>query len=128
MQPLWQLDEELFRAIHVGLHRDWLDGLMFLFTFSGLGYIQGASLLLSAYQGKVAYPTTIVLSLFAAVAASMVEHSPIAFWSLAVLTLFLIFLPRPVALASFAATVLSGVLRLGVVELVARPRPSNLPF
>ncbi len=37
---IWSLDQELFRAIHLGLQRDFLDRIMLLLTYSGDGHIQ----------------------------------------------------------------------------------------
>jgi len=37
---LWQLDKDVFRTIHVGLHRDWLDPIFWVISSSGLGYVQ----------------------------------------------------------------------------------------
>ena len=39
MNPLYQFDQEMFRAIHVGLRRDWLDPIMVVFTDSGRGEV-----------------------------------------------------------------------------------------
>lgn len=40
MQGLWDLDQELFRAIHLGWHRDWLDPVFWVISTSGLGWVQ----------------------------------------------------------------------------------------
>ncbi len=40
MNPLYQFDQEAFRAIHVGLHRDWLDPVMVVITDSGRGEVK----------------------------------------------------------------------------------------
>lgn len=40
MQSLWSLDQELFRAVHVGWQRDWLDPVFWLITSTGLGWVQ----------------------------------------------------------------------------------------
>lgn len=37
---LQQFDLEGFRAIHIGLHRDWLDPVFWLFSTTGLGWLQ----------------------------------------------------------------------------------------
>lgn len=37
---IWSLDRELFRAIHIGLQRDFLDRIMLLLSYSGDGNIQ----------------------------------------------------------------------------------------
>lgn len=42
---LYDLDLEIFRAIHVGLHRDWLDPIFWLLSYSGLGQVQALAIL-----------------------------------------------------------------------------------
>lgn len=46
MNPLWEWDQSIFRAIHVDLHRDWLDPVMWLITSTGLGWVQAILVLL----------------------------------------------------------------------------------
>ncbi|HJP82029.1 MAG TPA: phosphatase PAP2 family protein [Fimbriimonadaceae bacterium] len=46
MSPLWEWDQAIFRAIHIGLHRDWLDPVFWLITTTGLGWIQAILILL----------------------------------------------------------------------------------
>lgn len=45
MRWLYELDFETFRAIHVGLHRDWLDPIFWLLSYSGLGQVQAIVIL-----------------------------------------------------------------------------------
>jgi len=40
LQSLWHWDLETYRAIHVGLHRDWLDPFFWVISTSGLGWVQ----------------------------------------------------------------------------------------
>ncbi len=40
MESLWQFDQSLFRAIHIDLHRDWLDPIFWAITSTGLGWVQ----------------------------------------------------------------------------------------
>lgn len=56
MQSIWQFDLETFRAIHVGLHRDWLDPIFWLISTSGLGWVQVILVLTIPliFAGKVA--------------------------------------------------------------------------
>lgn len=42
---LTTLDRELFRLIHVDLHREWLDRLMLLITYTGDGWFHAAMIL-----------------------------------------------------------------------------------
>lgn len=46
MNPLWEFDQTLFRAIHHDLHRDWLDPVFWLITSTGLGWVQIVGILL----------------------------------------------------------------------------------
>lgn len=43
---LAHLDREIFRIVHVDLHREWLDPLMLVITYTGDGHIQIPALLL----------------------------------------------------------------------------------
>lgn len=45
MNSIWQLDLQLFRLIHVDLHRDWLDPVFWVFSTTGLGWVQAALVL-----------------------------------------------------------------------------------
>lgn len=54
MNPLFQLDRDLFRMIHEGMRRAWLDPLVTALNMSGLGQVQGFALLVIGYtQPKV---------------------------------------------------------------------------
>lgn len=44
MDWLWKFDQNGYRALHIDLHRDWLDPFMILLTSTGLGWFQGAVL------------------------------------------------------------------------------------
>jgi len=46
VNSLWEFDQTLFRAIHVGLHRDWLDPVFWVITSTGLGWVQAVIILL----------------------------------------------------------------------------------
>lgn len=46
MDTLWNWDQAIFRAIHVGLHREWLDPVFWLITTTGLGWVQALLILL----------------------------------------------------------------------------------
>jgi membrane-associated phospholipid phosphatase len=61
VQWIWTLDQEVFRAIHVGLHREWLDPVFWIITSTGLGWVQALAILtypllfgLRAHYGKPA--------------------------------------------------------------------------
>jgi membrane-associated phospholipid phosphatase len=49
---LWSIDQELFRAIHIGLHRDFLDRIMLLLSYTGDGHIQIPVILFLAINKK----------------------------------------------------------------------------
>jgi membrane-associated phospholipid phosphatase len=49
---LWTLDQNIFRLIHVDLHRDFLDPIMLIITYTGDGHIQIPILLFLAINKK----------------------------------------------------------------------------
>jgi undecaprenyl-diphosphatase len=49
MNPLYQFDLDAFRAIHVTMHRDWLDPVMSVITDSGRGEIKFTILLVLCF-------------------------------------------------------------------------------
>lgn len=51
MNGLWKFDHDAFRAIHVGLHREFLDPFFWLLSTTGLGYVQ-VPLILLGLLGK----------------------------------------------------------------------------
>jgi undecaprenyl-diphosphatase len=85
---LLQWDESLFRAIHIGLHRDWLDRLILLISYTGDGHIQIPILLFLAINKKT----------------------------------------RAIGLWLIGAFLLSGAIRIAIVKIVSRPRPTNFDF
>lgn len=50
MSPLYRFDLDWFQAIHVGLHRAWLDPVFLVFSYLGLGQIQAAIALLLLFR------------------------------------------------------------------------------
>jgi undecaprenyl-diphosphatase len=46
VQHLWELDQSLFRTIHVGWHREWLDPVFWVLSSTGLGWVQGIAIFL----------------------------------------------------------------------------------
>ncbi len=52
MNPLYRFDTEAFRAIHVGLHRDWLDPIMVAITDSGRGEVKFTVLFVLCFFSK----------------------------------------------------------------------------
>lgn len=58
---------ETFRAIHVGMHRDWLDPLFWMLSYSGLGQVQAiAALCLIFFRAARAYVLPLLLTLLIA--------------------------------------------------------------
>ncbi|MBX3119308.1 MAG: phosphatase PAP2 family protein [Fimbriimonadaceae bacterium] len=53
MQRLWELDQQIFRAIHHGWHQSWLDPIFWVISTSGLGWVQMVALLLGWYVFRV---------------------------------------------------------------------------
>lgn len=128
MPLLWQWDQNAFRQIHLGLHRDWLDAFFVALTFTGLGYAQIAWLLLSQFRDRTKTPLFIGLCLASLTLVPLVERSPVGVVS-GVLGLGLcLILERRVAACAMAALVTSGLFRLIVSKTVERDRPSNLDF
>ena len=128
MLQLWQWDQSAFRAIHVGLHRDWLDSLMQALSFSGLGYIQALWLLVVIFHVKLPKALWLGVALGITVAIGVAERSALA--SAAALLGFALFasLKRPIAICALVSLVASGLIRLIIAELVDRQRPSNFSF
>jgi undecaprenyl-diphosphatase len=52
VSPLYRFDAEAFRAIHVGLHRDWLDPIMVAITDSGRGEVKFTVLIALCFLPK----------------------------------------------------------------------------
>lgn len=119
MKGLYNFDLETFRAIHVGLHRDWLDPIFWLISTSGLGWIQVVLVLVvplyfagqyaAARKGSESGRLTLKLFLGATVKS---WRDPA-------------FLAGPlVAVIAFSGLVMSGVIK----NVLNRDRPSNLWF
>ncbi len=128
LPPLWELDQALFRAVHEGARREWLDPALQVVNDMGLGYLQIAALVAAAWLGRG--PRWAVAGLLVAVAAAGVVYearlAPVV--ALAGLAGVLLFSGRPAALCGLAALVASGLVRLLVVPVAGRQRPSNFDF
>lgn len=113
VQWLWQFDQDAYRAIHIGLHRDWLDPLFWIVSSSGLGWVQAIVVLIlpvlaSHRRGELLHPGR---SLFRGAWQSWRDP---------------IYLVGPMLFAiAFSGLVLSGVLKKMLIE---RERPSNFSF
>jgi len=124
---LWQVDVDVFRSIHLGLHRDWLDPVFVTVTFSGLGYLQAIPLLgrLFAHRAKA---VMLVTFLCTTIVAFAVERNVLAAVAAAALFGLLSGLDKAVAGRALVSLVVAGLLRIGIVQLLPRARPSNLEF
>jgi undecaprenyl-diphosphatase len=97
---LWDLDLSLFRHIHRGWHRDWLDPIFFVISCSGLGWVQAIVILAVPAWGRVWYRGRKRLS---------AAHR------------------RPALLRLLLALAISGLISSGILKrALARDRPSNL--
>ncbi len=129
MLPLWRLDQEAFRAIHVGLHRDWLDPLMLALSASGLGYGQVSGLVAGGLRSRFGRaPVWVAAILLGGLTAALSERSVAATLVAVIVALCLAWMPRTIAWCSLASLVVAGLARLAVVPWVGRDRPSNLGF
>lgn len=52
MNPLYQFDQAAFRAIHVTMHREWLDPVMLVITDSGRGEVKFTLLLVLCFLAR----------------------------------------------------------------------------
>lgn len=123
---IYRLDLEVFRALHVGFRREWLDPLFRVVNDMGLGHAQLTALVLVGVRGKL--PLWALLSLAAAFAVivSFIEKD----WTtgVALLVCLAVFwkLSERVAWGALAASAAAGLLRLVLVPIAGRSRPSNL--
>lgn len=101
MPSLWALDQSLFRQIHLGWHRDWLDPVFFVISSTGLGWVQ-ALLILSGLPWREA----------ASRSPARLRGSD---WRPLVSPLLLAF--------GLASLINTGILK----KAIPRDRPSNLP-
>ena len=125
---LWVWDKELFRAIHRGLQRDWLDPFMVVATFSGLGYVQFLWLLLATHRKRLGTSLVVALCLVLAFVSGLVEHSVLASVSFLLGAALTTSLKPRVAVSAIWALLVSGLIRIILVPMVGRQRPSNFEF
>ena len=80
MSPLYRLDLDWFQAIHVGMHRPWLDPVFLVLSYLGLGQVQALialALLLGRKTRMYTLPllwTLIVSSLAAQIPKHLIER------------------------------------------------------
>ena len=80
MNPLYELDQNIFRALHVDMHRDWLDPIVVAITDSGRGEVKFAILLIFCFilryrtHALMAISAGLVAGLFSTVIKQFVER------------------------------------------------------
>jgi membrane-associated phospholipid phosphatase len=53
LNPLYRLDQEAFRALHLGIQRDWLDPIMVVITDTGRGEVKFTALALLCFNKHI---------------------------------------------------------------------------
>lgn len=133
MNQFWIWDMELYRAIHVGMRRDWLDPIVQTISDCGLGHTQWPALAIAAARHKLHWGWILALSLFVMGAVSYYEFheygklGPTAAAYLVCLGLFW-FLPPWSHWWAILCSLGSGIARLLIVKPISRQRPSNFEF
>lgn len=122
------MDEALFKAIHVGLRRDWLDPFIQAFCDSGLFHVQGVALLVAALRRKIPLWATVSLILVATIGLGLIERGVITSAAFLVCTAMFWLVPGRTAVGAIFGSALAGIFRLGIVKPIGRLRPSNLPY
>lgn len=125
---LLQLDEALFRAIHVGLRRDWLDPFIQAFADSGLFHVQGAALLVAGIRRKIPLWATIGLIVISTVVLGIIERGIVTSAAFLGCTALFWVVPGRTAVGAIYSAAAAGILRLAIVKPIGRLRPSNLEF
>jgi membrane-associated phospholipid phosphatase len=139
MDWLLNLDREVYRAIHVDIRREWLDPVFVLITQTGLGHVQFAALIVACmpHGRRLLIPATVLAVLV--LGLLIPDFRPRVQYQLFVhgIGLALLFMGalafirldfRRYALPALFSGILSGVVRLLVMRLMDRSRPSNLNF
>lgn len=125
MEGLARWDVETFRAVHVGLRREWLDGIMHWITDMGLSHAQILALIIVALRPKLPVWAIVFFVAVVAVADCVIEQRlTIGLAFFACLALFWL-LPQRIAWGAVIAGAATGILRLGVEAMINRQRPSN---
>lgn len=124
-------DTSLFRAIHVGMKSPAMDNIIRVVADTGLGQVQAAALLwawmrpwlLKRGQAWFWGGGVVLLGLaqidgygWATLIAAVLMMGMISQW------------PSSVARVALISAIIAGIIRLGVVKIFNRPRPSNLGF
>lgn len=123
----WGLDRELFRAIHLNWRAPWLDPIMALFSFSGVGTVHAGALLCASARNQRLWfwvATFLVVCAVAAVGVKTGDQWVELGLFLVLLRLFW-WLRVKVTIEAIAAFLLSGGLQLVLKAITHRERPSN---
>lgn len=133
MNPLWQWDVELFRAVHLGAKRDWLDPIMQTLSDTGLAHAQLAALACVAFRRRAHWGWAAAFSLFIIGVGGWYEfheYGKTYSFPLAYLLCLALFwaVPPLASWGSLAASAVTGVVRVLIVKPIGRQRPSNLEF
>lgn len=149
MRWLYNFDMEAFRAIHVDLHRDWLNPLFWILSYSGLGQVQAIALICILFWKKPRSTNFLLVAagLLAGLASTPIEltepSQPLmyALWALRGIGVVLIVVGafrelkdrenplRFYVLPLLTTLVVAGLpIAQGVKRLFPRDRPSNLAF
>jgi membrane-associated phospholipid phosphatase len=128
LMPLWAIDQELFRFIHVELRRTWLDPAAHIVTLSGLGYVQGLALVLAALRHKAGPVRESAAAVALAAVCMVTERSVSAGPAFLGLWWIVRRFSSSACWWAVAALAVSGLLRLAIVPWVGRERPSNFAF
>ncbi|MFY9235345.1 MAG: phosphatase PAP2 family protein [Fimbriimonadaceae bacterium] len=137
MEWLWQLDQDLFRAIHGQMRREWLDPFMLILTQTGLGHVQFAALALACLpqQKRWIVPSVagsiFLLGLFAEQWRDAFRFQLFANGlALTIIGMILVSLIhfdlKKYALPALLSGLLSGAMHLVLRGLVDRVRPSTI--
>lgn len=135
MDWLVELDRTIFRAIHVGWQRDWLDPIFVGLTRTGLGHLQFFVLLVMMLRRSARLVPVAIVAVILAVGLAIPAYRDRT-WTFATeegVGLALIFgagtalikmnLKREAGLA-LISSVVAGLIRLAIVRPIAAERPS----
>jgi membrane-associated phospholipid phosphatase len=133
MNQIWQWDVEIFRSIHLGLKREWLDPLVQILSDSGLAHAQLSALACVAFRRRVHWGWVIAFSLLVMGVGGWFEFKdygktfsfPLGY--LLCLALFWA-IPPMSSWGSLATSAVTGITRVLIVRPIARQRPSNFEF
>lgn len=139
MNWLFQLDRDIYRAVHVDFRQEWLDPIFVLVTQTGLGHVQFSALIVACIPQPRRWLVPALIALVIATGFAVpawrdsMRHETLAngFGLALVVCTLLCFVRgefRRYALPPLLAGIFAGVLRTLFVMVVQRSRPSNFNF